>query len=62
MQYQDQLELARQKMAQAQDAFDEYIRTGKYTPERGVQLANALKTARNEYVDQLQALCPNPVF
>ena len=62
MQYQDQLELARQKVAQAQAGFDDYIRTGKYSPERGVELADALRVARDEYVDQLQALCPKPVF
>jgi hypothetical protein len=58
MQYPDKLELARARVAQAQDAFDDYLRTGKYSPERGRELADALKAARDQYVDQLEALFP----
>ena len=58
MEYPDKLEIAREKMAQAQEAFDAYVRGHRYSPEQGRELAAALKAARDEYVDRLEALCP----
>jgi hypothetical protein len=58
MEYPDKIELAREKMAQAQDEFDSYLRSAKYIPERGRELADAVKVARDEYVDKLERLFP----
>ncbi len=58
MEYPDKIELAREKMAQTRDEFDNYLRSRKYSPERGRELADALKAARDEYVDRLEELFP----
>lgn len=58
MEYPNKTEIAREKMAQAQDAFDEYLQSPEHSPERGRELADALKAARDQYVDLLEALFP----
>jgi len=58
MEHPDKIEFARLRMAQAQDEFDNYLRSAKYIPERGRELADAVKVARDEYVETLEKLWP----
>lgn len=52
------IELARDNMAQAEEAFRNYLRSGECNPEQEKQFANAVKVSMDESVDQLEKLFP----
>ena len=58
MTYQDDIELAKEKMLQAERALENYFLAQVYDgtvydPEKEKQLRNAAATARDKYVNQL---------
>lgn len=59
MSFQTQVRLAKEKMLYAERALEDYFRSPMYNPEQEEQLANAVKAARNEFIDQLALLWPN---
>jgi len=58
MSYPDRIGLAREKMVQAEAELDRYIQCGTEKPGQIKQLSEALRVSRDEYVDQLESLCP----
>lgn len=59
MSYQKGIELAKEKLLQAEAALESHVRSGANDPEQHKQLAVAVKVARGESIDQLASLCPD---
>jgi hypothetical protein len=58
MSYPDRIGLARERMLQAEAELDRYVQGGRGNPGQFKQLSDALKASRDEYIDQLECLCP----
>jgi hypothetical protein len=58
MPYIEKFELARQRMLQADRALSNYLRSPFYNPEHAKQLADSVKTARDEFVASVASLLP----
>ena len=58
MLYQSQAKLAKEKMLQAEEVLEDYIRNSIFDPEVEEQLAEAVNAARSEFIDHLALLWP----
>ncbi len=58
MPYETNIELAQEKMLQAESALENYFRSAAYDPEQARQLINAETVARDEYIRQVARLYP----
>ncbi len=57
--YQRDIEIAREKMLQAEKALEDYLRGSVHDLELAKQLGNAVKVSREEFINKLATLCPN---
>lgn len=53
-----EIELAREKILQAEDALESYVRCEVYNPKQHKELVDILKIAINELIDKLVVLWP----
>jgi hypothetical protein len=53
-----EVELAKERMLQAQGALESYVQSCTHDIEQHKQLADALRMAINEFLDQLSTLLP----
>jgi len=58
MPYPDKLQLAREEMLKAESALKNYFQSPAFDPGQLKPLADAVKTSRDIYVDQLETLFP----
>ncbi len=58
MPYQTNIELAKEKMLQAESALEDYLRSTAYDPEQARQLIDAVTVARDEYISEVARLYP----
>lgn len=56
--YQNNVKAARERVFQAEEALDVYIRSHQYNSERFQRLADEVSNARGEFLDLLTALWP----
>ena len=59
MPYQNNVELAKEKMRQAEAVLDNYVRSGAYSPELQQQLADAVIITRDEFIEQVASMVPD---
>ena len=53
-----EFEQAKVKMLKAEKKLRDYFLLSAFNLEKGKQLSDAVKSAQQEYVDQLESLCP----
>ena len=59
MVHENEIELAKEKMLQAENALEDYFRSAKYDPEKAMQLSDRASAARLEYISQLRGVFLN---
>jgi hypothetical protein len=58
MDYKNKSEIAKENLLRAEAALKDYMEQNARHPEQHKQLAEAVKVARDEYVDQFERLFP----
>lgn len=56
MPYQTSIEIAKEKMLQAERELENYLDSADYDPEQARQLINAAEVARDEYISEVARL------
>jgi hypothetical protein len=57
--HQKDVDLAKEQMRQAEADLDRCVRSGAYNPERHRQLADAVRIARDEFIEQVASMVPD---
>ncbi len=58
MQYANNIELARKAMVEAEEKLRDHLSQFAFNVEEGKRLSDKARLARQQYVDQLESLCP----
>ena len=58
MSYVNKTELARERMLKAEEELREYFLCSMFNLEKETQLSEAVKSARQAFVENLEILCP----